>query len=56
MQSLILLGGKNYHDQIYEFNDEKHVFAMLLILVLTLLFCPNMIRKELQGVKKYILI
>ena len=56
MQSLILLGGKNYHDQIYEFNDEEHVFVMLLILVHTLLLCPNMIRKELQGVKKYILI
>ena len=33
-------------------NDEERIFAMLLILVLALLFCPSLAEEELRGVKK----
>ena len=33
-------------------NDEEHIFAMLLILVLALLFCPSLAEEELRGVKQ----
>ena len=52
MQSSILPRGHNYREQTYEFNDEEHIFAMLLILVLALLFCPSLAEEELRGVKK----
>ena len=32
-------------------NDEERIFAMLLILVLALLFCPSLAEEELRGVK-----
>jgi hypothetical protein len=46
MQSSILPRGHNYREQTYEFNDEEHIFAMLLILVLALLFCPSLAEEE----------
>ena len=52
MQSSILPRGHNYREQTYEFNDEEHIFAMLLILVLALLFCPSLAEEELRGVKQ----
>ena len=33
-------------------NDEEHIFVMLLILVLALLFCPSLAEEKLQGVKQ----
>ena len=33
-------------------NDEERIFAMLLILVLALLFCPSLAEEELRGVKQ----
>ena len=52
MQSSILPRGHNYREQTYEFNDEEHIFAMLLILVLAPLFCPRLAEEELRGVKQ----
>jgi hypothetical protein len=33
-------------------NNEEFIFAILLILILALLFCPNPIEKELRGIKQ----
>jgi hypothetical protein len=33
-------------------NDEERIFAMLLILVLALIFCPSLAEEELRGVKQ----
>ena len=52
MQSSILPRGHNYREQTYEFNDEEHIFAMLLILVLAPLFFLSQAGAELRVVKQ----
>jgi len=36
-------------------NEEDHIFAILLILVLAPLFCPSLDKEELRGVKRMLI-
>ena len=50
--SHVLRGANAWVTASKHINDEEHIFAMPLILVLALLFCSSLAVEELGGVKQ----